>query len=314
MSSPSGASFEHDQAAPAAQTSVPGVARGLVRAARPRQWIKNGFVFVPAAFGGALLTHLGWIVLAAVAFSFAASGLYLINDVCDRESDRLHERTRRRPIASGQVSVPVAIVTAALLLVVGMGLAALVSWKTAAIVGTYVVLTLAYSFGLKRMVIVDVLLLAAGFVLRLWGGAAAANVQASTWLLLCMMFLALFLGFGKRRQDLLTLKEDAATHRAVLNEYTPAILNQFLVATMVSTMLSYALYVFTSVQAAAHRGLLLTIPFAVFGVFRYVLVAEVNAQGAAPEDLLLSDRPLQLAALAWIVITVLSLYVLPANL
>jgi 4-hydroxybenzoate polyprenyltransferase len=314
MNSPSGASFEQERAAPATPTGAGGVARGLVRAARPRQWIKNGFVFVPAAFGGALLTHLGGVVLAAFAFCLVASGLYLINDVCDRESDRLNERTRRRPIASGQVSVPVALVTAVVLLVVGTGLAAFISWKTAAIVGTYVVCTLAYSFGLKRMVIVDVLLLAAGFVLRLWGGASAAEVQASTWLLLCMMFLALFLGFGKRRHDLLVLKEGAAAHRQVLNEYTPAILNQFLVATMVSTMLSYALYVFTSVQAAAHRGLLLTIPFAVFGVFRYLLVTEVHATGGAPEDLLLSDRPLQLAALGWIVIAILSLYVLPPNL
>ena len=314
MTSPSGASFEQDRAATSAPTGTLGVARGLVRAARPRQWVKNGFVFVPAAFGGALLTHLGPVVLAAVAFSLAASGLYLVNDVRDRESDRLNERTRRRPIASGQVSVPIATVTGVLLMVVGTGLAVLISWKTAAIVGTYVVCTLAYTFGLKRMVIVDVMLLAAGFVLRLWGGAAAADVQASTWLLLCMLFLALFLGFGKRRHDLLTLKEGAGAHRSVLNEYTPAILNQFLVATMVSTMLSYALYVFTSVQAAAHRGLLLTIPFAVFGVFRYLLVTEVHAQGGAPEDLLLSDRPLQLATLGWIVIAVLSLYVLPGNL
>lgn len=313
MTSPSDASFERDRAATGEPTSVRGVVRGLVRAARPRQWVKNGFVFVPAAFGGVLLTHLGSVVLAAVAFSLAASGLYLINDVRDRESDRLNERTRRRPIASGQVGVPVAVVTGVLLLAAGAGLAAIVNWKTAAIVGMYVVATLAYTFGLKRVVIVDVLLLAAGFVLRLWGGAAAANIQASTWLLLCMMFLALFLGFGKRRHDLLTLKEDAGAHRSVLNEYTPAILNQFLVATMVSTMLSYALYVFTSVQAAAHRGLLLTIPFAVFGVFRYLLVTEVHAQGGAPEDLLLSDRPLQLATVGWIVIVVLSLYVFPST-
>src|ERR671924_84792 len=153
MTSPSGASFEQDRAATSAPTGTLGVARGLVRAARPRQWVKNGFVFVPAAFGGALLTHL----------------------------------------------VPIATVTGVLLMVVGTGLAVLISWKTAAIVGTYVVCTLAYTFGLKRMVIVDVMLLAAGFVLRLWGGAAAADVQASTWLLLCMLFLALFLGFGKRR-------------------------------------------------------------------------------------------------------------------
>lgn len=314
MTSPSGASFEQDRAAAAAPTGRPAVVRGLVRAARPRQWVKNGFVFVPAAFGGVLLTHVGPVVLAAVAFSLAASGLYLINDVCDRESDRLNERTRRRPIASGQVGVQVALVTAAALLVVGTGLAAVVSWKTAAIVGAYIVSTLVYTFGLKRVVLVDVMLLATGFVLRLWGGAAAANIQASTWLLLCMMFLALFLGFGKRRHDLLTLKEDAGAHRAVLNEYTPALLNQFLVATMVATMLSYALYVFTSVQAAAHRGLLLTIPFAVFGVFRYLLITEVHAQGGSPEDLLLTDRPLQLATVGWIVIVILSLYVLPGNL
>lgn len=314
MNSPPGASFEGQRSSRADLTSVGSVGRGLMRAARPRQWVKNGFVFVPAAFGGALLTNLGAVVLAAAAFCLASSGLYLVNDVCDRDADRLHERTRHRPIASGQVTVPVALVAAGLLILAGLGLSALISWKTMVVVGTYVGITLAYSFGLKRVVIVDVLVIAAGFVLRLYGGGVAAGVAASTWLLLCMMFLALFLGFGKRRHDLLTLTEDAATHRAVLNAYTPNILNQFLVATMVSTLFAYALYVFTAPQAAAHRGLLLTVPFAVFGIFRYLLVAEVNAKGASPEDLLLGDRPLQLAAAAWVVIVILSLYVLPGTL
>jgi 4-hydroxybenzoate polyprenyltransferase len=290
------------------------VAAGLVRSTRPRQWVKNAFVFVPAVFGGTLVSQVGGLLLAVAAFCLVSSSLYLVNDVCDRESDRLHERTRRRPIASGQVGVRLAIATAVSLAAAGLGLAALASWATLGVLLAYLLSTLAYSLGLKQVVIVDVMLIALGFVLRMLGGAVATHTRVSMWLLLCMMFLALFLGFSKRRHDLLSLEDRASSHRPVLDEYTPQILNQFLVATMVATMLSYSLYALTSPSGAAHRGLLLTIPFAIFGILRYLLVAETSGDGASPEDLLLSDRPLQAAAAAWIAVVLLSLYVVPGEL
>lgn len=291
-----------------------GVAIGLVKSARPKQWLKNGFVVVPALFGAALLKSWVPVLLAMIGFCFVSSSLYLLNDVLDRESDRLHERTRHRPIAAGIVPVPAALVTSMVLLVVGLGLSWLAAPATLLLVAIYAASTLAYSMGLKRVVILDVLILAAGFVLRMLAGAAAAHIPATVWLLLCMMFLALFLGFGKRRYDLITLGQEGKEHRKVLSEYTPELLTQFLLASLVCTLLCYSLYVFLSPAGMAHQGFMLTIPFAVFGIFRYLLVAETRASGGSPEDLLVGDRPLLIAAGCWIVVALLSVYVLPAKL
>ena len=290
-----------------------GTAAGLVRSCRPKQWIKNGFVLVPAVFGAAFVARIGPLVLTVVAFCLTSSALYLINDVLDRESDRLHDRTRNRPIASGLVSARTGVVAACVLLAAALVLAALVSIPALIVLLTYAASTLLYSFGLKRIVILDVLILAAGFVLRMLAGAAAAQVPATMWLLLCMTFLALFLGFGKRRYDLLALGDGAADHRRVLGEYTTDLLSQFLMASMICTLVSYSLYVFLSPSAKLHQGMELTIPFANFGIFRYLLVAETKHAGGSPEEILLQDRPLQIAAAGWMLVALLSLYVLPGH-
>ncbi len=277
--------------------------------ARPRQWVKNAFVLVPAGFGGALgAAPLARVVLATMAFCIGSSALYILNDVTDREVDRQHARKRSRPIAAGELGVAVALVAAGSGLVIAIALATLASPLAAAILATYALSTAAYSLGLKRVVILDVLIIAGGFVLRVLGGAAAAHVTPSKWLLLCMMFLALFLGFGKRRHELQLLGPVADIHRRVLDDYTEEVLDQFLVASMMGTLLSYALYTFLSPAGEAHQWLVLTIPFAAYGILRYLMIVETRRTGGAPEELLLTDLPLQLSALAWICLAAAAIY------
>jgi 4-hydroxybenzoate polyprenyltransferase len=283
--------------------------KDLLRTCRPRQWVKNGFVVVPAIFGGAFhAAQLGRVGITVLAFCLASSGLYVINDIADRDADRLHERKRNRPIAAGRIRIPVAAAGAGVLLVAGGALAALAGLNVLAIVGAYCAATLAYTVWLKHLVIIDVIVLASGFVLRVAAGAAAAAVVPSEWLLLCTLFLALFLGFGKRYHELILLGETAGAHRRVLEQYTEASLGQFLNASMLATLFSYCLYTFFSPAGINHRGLMLTIPFAVYGVFRYTLLMETRREGGAPEEVILRDRPMQLTALLWIAVAVLVIY------
>jgi 4-hydroxybenzoate polyprenyltransferase len=200
-------------------------------------------------------------------------------------------------------------VTAAVVLMVAsllLGLAA--SLEADGLLAAYVVSTLAYSAWLKHVAILDVIVIAAGFVLRVGAGAAAATVVPSEWLLLCSLFLALFLGFGKRYNELVLLGEDAQSHRPVLGEYTAASLHQFLNASMLGALFSYCLWVFISTQGQEHHGLVLTIPFAVYGIFRYTLLMETRREGGQPEEVVLRDRPTQLAALLWVAVALLAIY------
>jgi 4-hydroxybenzoate polyprenyltransferase len=287
----------------------PGVISDLLRTFRPRQWIKNGFVMIPAIFGGAFhADQLGRVGLTVLAFCLASSGLYVINDIADRDADRLHEWKRNRPIAAGRLGIPTAVLAAVLLVAASSGIGMLAGANVLAIIGAYCVATLAYSAWLKHLVIVDVLVLASGFVLRVAAGAAAAAIVPSEWLLLCTLFLALFLGFGKRYNELALLGETASSHRRVLEHYTAASLGQFLNASMLGTLFSYCLYTFFSAAGINHRGLMLTIPFAVYGVFRYTLLMETRRDGGAPEEVILRDRPLQLTAVLWIAVAVVVLY------
>lgn len=287
----------------------PSLARDLISTARPRQWVKNGFVVVPALFGGAFsggaVTH---VAIAVIAFCLGSSGLYFINDIADRDTDRLHPTKRMRPIASGHLKVQTAAAVAAALLAGGLVLAFIAAWATAALLGVYIASTLLYSVWLKHVAILDVIVIASGFVIRVGAGAAAASVVASEWLLLCTLFLALFLGFGKRYHELKLLGAEAHNHRPVLGAYTESTLAQFLNASMLGTLFSYCLYTFFSPQGVTHRGLMFTIPLAVYGVFRYTLLMETQHAGGAPEELIIADRPLQVATVLWVAVAVFVLY------
>ncbi len=283
--------------------------RALFVSARPRQWVKNAFVLAPLAFARPDgVAALGRVAAVLVAFCLAASGLYLINDVADRDRDRLHPRKRFRPIASGELPAGTAMSAAAVLLVSAAALGLVGGWKAGALLGAYIAMTCAYSAGLKHVIVLDVMIIASGFLLRVAAGAFAAGLPPSEWLLVCTGFLALFLGFGKRRQELRSLGADAASHRPNLSGYSPAVLDQFLVVATTGAILGFALYAITSPAGRLHPGLALGIPFVVFAMLRYLLLIETTEIVGSPEEVLLSDRPIQIAVVLWGLVSAAAVY------
>lgn len=275
-----------------------------LRLLRPHQWVKNGFVFV------GLIFSRGWeqpalvvqVVLAAVAFSLAASCIYVFNDLADRERDRQHPTKRHRPIASGAVRVPQAVGLGALCLVAGLGLASQVSWGVFAVVAIYLLINGAYSLGLKHVAVLDVFIIAAGFMLRILAGTLGVGIAPSAWLLLCGLMLTLFLGFAKRRAELDALAGKAGSHRKVLNDYDPAMLDQFITISAGAAIVSYSLYTVAPETVALHgsRYLIYTVPFVVYGIFRYLFLLHRRGGGGDPAAELLRDKHLLVAFLGWL--------------
>jgi 4-hydroxybenzoate polyprenyltransferase len=278
---------------------------------RPRQWVKNLFVFGGLVFAQRLFTSSVWPALAAFAIFCALSGaIYLFNDVADRDKDRLHPRKRERPIAAGLVPVPVALVTAGILILGGLAAAVLLSPRFAAVALAYVALLSLYSAVLKHIVIVDVLTVAIGFVLRAAGGALAIDVSISGWLLICTILIALFLALGKRRHEYLTLEGDAARHRPILAEYSAGLLDQMIAVVTASTVTAYALYTMSPETVAKFHTQLLpaTLPFVLYGIFRYLYLLYRRQLGGNPSELFLNDRALLLNTVGWILAVVLIIY------
>lgn len=236
--------------------------------------------------------------LAATAcFCFVSSAIYLLNDVIDREQDLAHPEKRHRPIAAGLVSTHLALGTAVTLAGLGLSAALILSVPFAAVLAGYAALTLVYSFFLKHQVILDVLTIAIGFVLRVIAGAVVIDVEASEWLLICMGLLALLLAFGKRRHEALLLTDTAADHRQVLNHYTPAFTDAMVILTAGATIASYAVYAATGQPAEDH--LAATLPFVLYGVFRYLWLVFHDDQGGSPTEIAWTDRPLITTVVLW---------------
>ncbi len=294
----------------------------LLKAMRPKQWVKNVFVFAGIVFAEQhLFTQLPALLksLAAfVLFSMISSSVYLINDLSDIEQDRQHPKKRLRPLASGHLAPTLARVVAALLVVVGLGLPVALGLSSAplgtgwlafaAILLLYFVLQVAYTYVLKHVVIVDLFAIAGGFVLRAIGGAAILSVAITPWWLLCVLLLALFLGLGKRRNELQVLAQGAGSHRKILEEYSPKLLEQLITIDVACTILAYSQATFTapSVPITPFPWLMLTIPFVIYTLFRYLyLIAQ--GEGGEPADLLFRDRPLLVAIVSWglLVVTIL---------
>jgi len=275
----------------------------LARALRPQQWTKNLFVLAPLVFAqrltdpGALQRSL----LAFAAFCCAASALYLVNDVRDREEDRRHPLKSRRPIASGAVSPALALSAAGLLVALAAALAMPLGGSFAPLLAAYVALNLLYSMGLKTVVILDVLMISLGFVLRVLGGAAAIDVKVSSWLLLCTGFLSLFLGFSKRRHEIGLLAQDAAQQRKVLEHYSPAFLDQMINVVTASSLVSYALYAVSpeTVEKFHTDKLVYTVPFVLFGIFRYLYLIYQRPEARNPTETILTDLPFLGNLLLW---------------
>ncbi len=276
---------------------------------RPAQWLKNGIVFAGLVFGGKLLepSAVASATLAALSFCLLSSGFYLINDVRDRDADRLHPVKRLRPVAAGELAPRTAAVLGALLILFAIAASALLSWSLMYVFLAYAGLMAAYNLGLKEIAIIDVFAIAGGFVLRAVGGAIVVDVSISPWLLVCTMLLALLIGFGKRRHELVVLN-DARGHRRNLSVYNQAMLDQSVAVSAAGTLIAYAVYTFESESAHNHHRMMLTIPFVAYGVFRYLYLLYLGGQGGAPETMLLTDRPLVAAVTGWATASALLFY------
>jgi len=286
----------------------------LIRLLRPHQWLKNGFVFVGLLFGHAWSDpHKPAQALAAfVAFCLLASGIYVINDLIDRERDRLHPQKKSRPLAAGTVSVPAALALAAACFAGGaaivLGVPGMTAWAPWILLA-YVLMNLGYSFGLKHVVILDVFIIAGGFMLRILAGTLGIGIAPSHWLLLCGLMLTLFLGFAKRRAELGALEADASGHRRVLEHYTAPMLDQFIAIAASGTVISYALYTLSAETLALHgtRGLIATVPFVLYGMLRYLWRLHRLGGGGDPARELLTDPHLWAATAGWLLLVLLML-------
>jgi len=283
----------------------------LVSAMRPYQWPKNVIVFAALVFSAGdawepsdldSLWPLLWRTVALFAlWSMVASATYLVNDVRDRENDRLHPRKARRAIASGQVGVPLAIGTAAVVTAVALPLTFMVDTTAAWILAGYAVVMVAYSFGLKTVAILDVIVLTGGVVARAAAGATAIDVEISPWLYVCSSFAALFFSVSKRWAEYRQLGPEAARHRPALAGYSGDILSQMLTITAGGALLSYALYTIESSRVPTDGSMALTLPFVAFGLFRYLLLLNGERRTEAPDRILLTDPQLIVAGIGFVV-------------
>jgi|WetSurMetagenome_2_1015567.scaffolds.fasta_scaffold83275_2 4-hydroxybenzoate polyprenyltransferase len=284
----------------------------LVVSLRPGQWSKNLFVFAGLLFGKQLFEPKAvGASSAAFAIFCALSGvIYLLNDVADREADQRHPLKSRRPIASGQLSPRIALAAAVVIGAAGLAAAFLLGPMFGVVALGYVALQAAYSARLKHIVIIDVLTIAIGFVLRAVSGAVAIDVPISHWLLVCMILLALFLALSKRRHELTLLAAGASDHRRILGEYSPYLLDQMIAVVTASTLIAYIFYTISPETAENFKteSLSLTIPFPLYGIFRYLYLVHKKEGGGSPAELLLADRPLLLCVALWVVAIVLIVY------
>ncbi len=284
----------------------------LLTSLRPEQWTKNLIVFAGALFGGQLTSApaLGAAGAAFLIFCALSGAVYLFNDVADRAGDQRHPLKRQRPIASGELSPVLAVTAGSILALAGVSAAFAIRPLLGSVAAAYFALLFLYSFALKHLVIIDALTIAAGFVLRAAGGAVAIAVPISHWLLVCTTLLALFLSFSKRRHELTLLAEGAIDHRPILYEYSPYLLDQMIAVVTASTLVAYTLYA-TSTETAQKLGtarLGLTIPFVLYGIFRYLYLVHQKRAGGSPTTLLVTDGPLLACVAMWSIAVAVILY------
>jgi 4-hydroxybenzoate polyprenyltransferase len=286
----------------------------LLKTMRPRQWPKNGFVLAAVVFDRQLsLTNLDPLLRALAAFSLfclLSSTVYIINDLVDIQADRQHPVKRMRPLASGKLSMSAAIAAAVAFLVFTFPAAYLLSPKFMGVCLAYFLLILAYTFWLKHLPIIDVLVIATGFVLRVAGGVLALQhiERFSPWLYVVTSLFALYLGFGKRRAELALLAGNSNAHRKVLEGYTMPLLDQIITIVSSTTIIAYSLYTFSAPNLPAEHTMMLTIPFVLYGILRYLYVIQVKHAGGAPEEVLLTDRPLQVTIVLYALAVIAVLY------
>ncbi|NMB56296.1 MAG: decaprenyl-phosphate phosphoribosyltransferase [Leptolinea sp.] len=276
--------------------------RAIIKTMRIKQWTKNAIVFAALVFDRQLTNPIafGRTLAGFILFCILSSTVYIINDIIDVEADRAHPRKKYRPIASGALPIPTAIAVDVVLLISTLALAYWLS-PTFFIVGIlYFILNLAYTIRLKQIVLLDVVVISLGFVLRVGAGVTLIQVERfSPWLYVVTFMLALYLGFGKRRSEMALLTDSAASHRKVLDGYTMPFLDQIMMMISGLTIIAYSLYTFSAPNLPTNHTMMLTIPFVVYGLLRYLLLTEIQNVKIPPDEVLLVDRPLQIAILLW---------------
>jgi 4-hydroxybenzoate polyprenyltransferase len=286
--------------------------RALIRAMRPRQWTKNGFVFFGLIFDKQLflIDPLLRTIVGFFLFCLISSAVYLFNDIADVEADRNHPEKKFRPIASGQLPIRVARVAALLLTFIAIPLGYWLSPGFALILSLYLLTNLLYSRWLKHVSILDVLIVSLGFVLRVGAGVALITVERfSPWLYMITILFSLYIGFGKRRAEMSLLADEANTHRKVFEGYTIPLLDQFITIVSGMTIVAYSLYTFSAPNLPDNHTMMLTIPFVVYGIFRYLQLIQTGHAAGAPDEVALKDRPLQITVLLWGVAVIAVFYI-----
>ncbi len=282
--------------------------RYLLQTMRPKQWTKNGLVFIGFIFTlnqyWKPFTPLMWDWLARTLLGFAvlcavSSAIYILNDVLDIENDRSHPTKRSRPLPSGSLKPSTALAAMVVLLAIALPVAFWLAPLFGAIAAAYFLMMVAYSLWLKHMVLIDIFTIAAGFVLRAVAGAVIINVPISPWLYVVTLLGALFIGFGKRRHELLLLSNGATNHRQILAEYSPELLEQIISIVISTTVMAYSLYTFSAENLPTNHAMMLTIPFALYGAFRYLYLIHLRNEGGSPEEMLLKDRPMLVDIALW---------------
>jgi 4-hydroxybenzoate polyprenyltransferase len=284
----------------------------VLKSIRPQEWTKNLFLFAGILFSQHLFdpVYLGTVLLAFFAFCLLSGSAYIMNDFADSEKDRCHPLKSKRPIASGDLKTATAIVWLFILASVSLGLALILNKYFFLVALCYFLLQILYSFVLKSIVIIDVFCISSNFLLRMVGGAVVINVEISAWFLLCTMLLSLYLSLGKRRHELIFLDDDAQNHRKVLEHYSPQLLDQMIAVVAAATVISYALYTMSEETIAKFgtRNLFVTIPFVLYGIFRYLYLIHQKGSGGNPGKLLFSDKPLLVNMILWISAIIVILY------
>jgi 4-hydroxybenzoate polyprenyltransferase len=288
--------------------------KALLKTMRPKQWTKNVFIFAALVFDRKLTNPTAFLhtVVAFVTFCLVSSAVYLINDLVDIEKDRQHPTKRHRPLPSGQLNPKVAIAAAVVIPLLCIPAALLFSRSIGLVLISYLMLQILYSFYLKNLVIIDVMTIAAGFVLRVAAGVVVIDVERfSPWLYVCMTLLALFLGFGKRRHELFTLRANANNHRASLEHYSLELIDQMSVIVTSAAVMAYSLYTFSAPNLPRLDGqplMMLTIPFVLYGLLRYQYLIHIKKEGGTPEEIVLGDVPLILDLMLYGVVVLILMY------
>jgi 4-hydroxybenzoate polyprenyltransferase len=288
--------------------------RALIKTMRPRQWVKNVVLFAALVFDRQLgLAHIEATLrtLAGfIIFCLLSGVVYIINDLADIESDRQHPDKKKRPIASGELSIRTAQTAAIIILIFIIPISFWLSLGFGIVATSFFILNLAYSKWLKHIVLLDVFSIALGFVLRVAAGVMLIQVSRfSPWLYIVTTLVSLFIGFGKRRAELILLDVNANSHRKVLSGYTTALLDQYILVVSSTTIIAYSLYSFSAPNLPANHAMMLTIPFVLYGVFRYLYLINTKNYGGAPEEVLYSDRSLQVTILLWVIAILIIFYI-----